>query len=526
VNFRQLISICSTALVLLVATCAKAQVKDPLVAINDLTFGSPFEEKVFKEITTNPDFDIVRAFVAADGSSTEADYEAVKKKLEEVKKHIKAGSSKASTINAIFNALKIEFLRNHQARTTFSDMIEHGNFNTYTATAAYIYMFKQFAIDYEIHESANPFITLVADPAESKLVIETGTIDQEHILISDEMKIRFSAFLANHDVVDSTDALRRAAFIWTKYSISESNITDKQLLSLFYFDTGIKIALDKISFQPGVCLEKACFLDVSYKNRFFITLILSADAEGKSFADERVLTSFIKAINYSTDGSNYGPALSWFQENFKTIYVEQNEPATMEHIYNRIMAESIDSNYRTMIKIAWYFQKARVLSAEGKHNEALAAADLVYLLDRDTEESLNLIANCIYERVKQSEESEKVALDGLEKYCEKYKGLKSLDRVKYTFALGYLSLASKAFYNNQLEKGVSYMNKFKALGEVKMDYSYIGDVYSEWSSYYARKNNAQKARQYLLEGLKISPNNPTLKRKLKLLDDYTTKGKY
>lgn len=512
--------------ILLIAGYSQAQVRNPLVTIKDLTFDSPFEEKIFNEISSRQNLDLVKAFVAADGTSNEVDYESVQQKLDEVKKHIKVGTDNATAIRSIHNAISIEFAVTYDAEASFRNTVEKGIYNSYTLTAVYGYLFRQFGIGYSVRETEKAFLSFIADPDNENFVIETGKMVDRYFEPLPETKEKFAAYLFRKGIIKELELRKTASVIWDQHSVTRDSITALHLLSLYYLNKGLMIALDGTKHIPGRLVEKSCFLLPTHKNKFYLPMAFSGDVEENTIPDSNMVTSYIKYVNYIADTGSYHFARDWFINTFTTVYIERDAPHKMEHIYKRILNEVSDSVFRQLITAEWYFQLAKLLNAAGNHTEIIALLDSVHIQNPENEKVLTLLVNAIFEKLSRSKASDKVLITELDKYCIKYKKMRDLEIVRFAYAIMYLNIASSAFYNNDIITGVSYMNKYKTLGPVKVDYMVLGEVYSEWSSYYARKNDTKKARQYLMQGLEVSPNNPTLKRKLKLLDDYTKKGKY
>jgi|GEM_PF-4064645 len=56
--------------------------------------------------------------------------------------------------------------------------------------------------------------------------------------------------------------------------------------------------------------------------------------------------------------------------------------------------------------------------------------------------------------------------------------------------------------------------------DISIDDTVVGHAYGQASSFYVRQGDYVKARSYLEEGLKFSPFNEELNRKLLVLKDY------
>ena len=117
----------------------------------------------------------------------------------------------------------------------------------------------------------------------------------------------------------------------------------------------------------------------------------------------------------------------------------------------------------------------------------------------------------------------KNGLDSISSYTNIFPFLKEDENILGYKAWCQLKIVHTHFELNELEEGLKYLEEFrkefKPEDKVLFPEDMIGFGFGAASSYYFRKNDFKKAEELLVEGLKYSSYNVSLRRKLKLLKE-------
>jgi hypothetical protein len=498
---------------------------DTIFFFNDLVFSTNEEKTYFENIRNLSYKDFFNLALNAKSGSIEKPKDYYNNLFNNLIRKIENNSSSTlkpeKQLKFIYRAVQNDLLKKYELYSTFDELYTNGNFNCVTATMLYGIILKYFNIDYDIKETS-VHVFLVAMPETKSILLESTNPLQGYVEYNKYFKSKFVEYLKSTKIViDAEVQTLGVDSIFDKYFFSTRTISLQNLAGLLYYNNGVW-SMDNLDYKKALDhLLKSYYLYPSKKSEYLIFNSLVYLMEKVSYQDSTdwknflLITRFTGKIYY-VDNVKYE-----FSRLTSKILVEKSNFELYNRAYTYILNRISDTAVRKAIAYVYHFEAGRYFYSRNNWDEAYNHFKEAYRQNPDNYEAQNLLFSSFMSSIPQKA-SDSEGLKEVEEFYYTYDRLQNNpDLVRLLLGI-YLYMAGDSYTLGFWNKGDSYLNKYEALQDkfpsVTLQNVYlIGDVYKKPAAYYFKRNNNKKAREYILRGIKYSPNDYSLKNSLEIM---------
>lgn len=486
----------------------------------ELGYNSVFEKEQFEHYALDkPNKDFITVLLAIDSTMTFEKSNEIKMEIDDyligLKERIDRYNSKKK-VKYIFNKVHDRFFRKYELDAYFPDIFESATYNCVSGTALYAYAFDFFGVPYQIKETPI-HVFLVAYPQEYNILVETTLPGKAGSYVPSESMMK----RAVDELVDlkiyTAEQVSSIGYnkAYNDYYYGDENITKKDLVGIQYYNKGI-IFLNDSKFE--LAYENMLKSSVVYKNKkteIFNEGVLSLLMDQVDFSDIenfKWLVSYAK-ISDDTDYLKYKLHNILSNENWEEDNLERVE-SKLNKIY--------DLKLRNELLVVLYSYEAERAHKYQRTSEALMYAEKIYKISPDDIDAKNYIALAEIEKMALKNVSA-IRLVELDELLEKYPFLEEFGIYQRYQVYLYSFLAANSFHNNKNDAAQGYLLQLEGiLGDenresTDFDHRAIGEAYGEAGAYFYRNGQKESAINILNRGMKFSPENENIKRKIRLI---------
>jgi hypothetical protein len=486
----------------------------------ELSYNSVFEKEQFELYTvgkTNGSY--IKALLAIDSTMTDVKSNEIK---EEIDGYLSGLKTKTNNYNPkkkvkyIFNKVHDRFFRKYELDAYFPDIFESATYNCVSGTALYAYAFDFFGIPYQIKETPI-HVFLVAYPEEYNILVETTLPGKAGSYVPSEAIIK----RAVDELVDlkiyTTDQVNTLGYnkAYNDYYYGDENITKKDLVGIQYYNKGI-IFLNDSKFE--LAYENMLKSSVVYKNKkteIFNEGVLSLLMDQADFSDIENLKWLISYGKVSDDAD-------YLKYKLHNILSNQNWEDDDLEIVESNLNKIQDLNLKNELLVVLYSYRGERAHKYQRTSEALTYAEKIYEINPDNIDAKNYIALAEIEKLALKNVSSTRLIE-LDELLEKYPFLNEFGIYHRYHVYLYSFLTANSFHNNKKEEAQDYLYQLEELlgfeNEESTDFDHraIGEAYGEAGAYFYRNGQKDNAISILNRGMKFSPENENIKRKIRLI---------
>ncbi|MER3316879.1 MAG: hypothetical protein RIB79_01175 [Allomuricauda sp.] len=488
--------------------------------ILDLSYNSVFEEEQFGQYSKDEiGGEYVKALLAIDSTMTDVQSENIKKEIDDYLSGLKTKTDRYSPkkkVKYIFNKVHDRFFRKYELDAYFPDIFESATYNCVSGTALYAYAFDFFGVPYQIKETPT-HVFLVAYPQDYNILVETTLPGKAGSYVPSETIMK----RAVDELVDlkiytaeqvSSIGYNRA---YNDYYYGNENITKKDLVGIQYYNKGI-IFLNDSKFE--LAYDNMLKSSVIYKNKkteIFNEGILSLLMDQVDFSD---IENFKWLVSYAkiSDDTDY---LKYKLHNILSNgNWEEDNLGFVESKLDTIK----DLDLRNQLLVVLYSYRAERAHKYQRTSEALTYAEKIYEISPEDIDAKNYIALAEIEKMALKNVSA-IRLVELDELLDKYPFLEEFGIYQRYQVYLYSFLAANGFHNNKKDAAQEYLLQLEGIlgGEnqesTDFDHRAIGEAYGEAGAYFYRNGQKENAINILKRGMKFSPENENIKRKIRLI---------
>jgi tetratricopeptide (TPR) repeat protein len=501
------------------------------VLFEQLQFSSKLESQCFTHFNASKKIDTFAFFLTLD---TLIATEQVAEKRHQLNLFLKELEQKISKkhpstkkiVDIIFEETHKKFLKKYEENTSFDNIFKNGQYNCVTASALIMQVLKHFSIDYLIKETPN-HIYLIADPKNSGILVESTDPQRGFFAPNDKFKSRFVGYLLEQKIVAEWEVEEKGVeSIFDKYFYKNDNITVEELCAIHYFNAALEQREQKDYRRAYATIEKSMFLfpkALRSKMLIYSVFLEEIDNDIDKFLDFQNIERYTKAIGYLNNPQVNKASVEDFEKISKVVLHNKGKESYFEQVYLKFKEALTESpKEQRLLKFVYHFQKAAYYQILGNFNKSLKETEQALILEPENISMQSLYGSLLFYVVRNRTDNEQV----LKEFAHTDSLFSSLTNNPYYRSVKLFVLMKQIeqlIENEDIKSAESYILKVEALSkniaENELTVDAIGESYGSISGYYVRAGEYPKAKQWLEKGLTISPNNPTLKRKLDVLEE-------
>lgn len=499
---------------------AKAQ--DSLVTFKELQFNSDFEKKVLTRNFKEGDFQPLQLLLSLSNSMTDAKAAEIENQVREIADGIKtsdlAKKKPDKRIKLIYEKVHNPLLRKYELENRFHEIFVNGNYNCVTATALYALVFNALDIPYEIKEEPT-HVYLLGYPDKENIIVETTTPLFGYLTFNEEFKLQYVSNLKKQKVIGAEDT-RTTNELFNKYYFKNEKISLKELIGLHYMNDAL-FKKDHDNWREGYAqLEKAFLFYPSQRCRYLLRIFGSQIMAHEKLAPKEKALLVGKLSRLSSSGITPDMIKGEFVNLTQELLFKENNKSLYQECYQILLSKITDKELAEEINYVYNYESGRAYYNVGNYTKAKPYFEKALVQQPNNLDLggvfIGVIAQCL-----RPVENEKGLLDSLHAYKQKYPSLSQFNNFNSLMANATLMNYGRAFDEGHVTEAAKLKESFDALMKefpaIEINYNVAGKAYSSACTYYFRKGQKVKAREVLMEGLKISPDNFPLRTRLQMI---------
>ncbi len=501
---------------LLLAVCslwACAAPVDSVVRWKEVVFASDFERDALYSFLHEKNHDFLQLFLANAPSPVD-NLERLKKKTQITLNEIRASSNfqkkNDKKIKYIYNLIHQRFFTQYQEEILFYDIIETGKYNCVTATALYAWFFDHLGIPYTIKEKPT-HVYLVAFPTSDNIIVESTSPTQGFMTFTPEFKAQYVRNLKEQKLIGLLESSQSVDELFNKYYFGTGDINLTQLVGIHYMNDGLYRHEHNDIRGAYEQFKKAWYFYPGARAEFVISAFLAGVIEGQTLDPVEKAELIATGSRFQANGISSDMIVGEFQSLAQATLIKKNDRELFQKCYERLLAGITDENLIKEINFFYFYENGRVLYNMGNYSSAKSFLTRAFQLQPTNADLSSLVVSCLGRSLTDIQQG-KVAVDTLEAYQNKFSMLGQDINFKSMLALSYAMAFGDAYRNGKASEGDRYQKLFEGLLQKEKDIKIlspdlIGLAYSSACTYYFRKGQKARAKQFIDAGLAIVPRN-------------------
>lgn len=499
--------------------------KDSLVKFSDLKFANINEEKSFKALVDTKDLNtgLSLLFYAENNS---ANFDSI---LNELNNHVIVLKSKTTNlsekkkIRTIYDYVHNLFFDKYTYYAMFPDIFKDRTYNCLTASILYAFFLEKLGIPYEARLS-NEHVYLLAYPSSFNIVMETTNPLSEISQISEKYKKDYINQLRELKLISQDEFSSISTNdLFSKYYFQEDNVKFYDLIGSHYLNLSSKY-LEKFNYSESfksIC--KSHLINPYYKTIYSI-IVIGAEIIQKNQYLKSEDAEILAILSRFTD---YGISNEIVFSDFKTItqnqLIEKNDTLMYSNSYNSIINCITDTNLKSDISHLFYKSFSLHYLKISDYENALIAIENAFFIKPKNVETLLLLSeifSAYFSKSSDDQENHDEMYNRIEKYYianQEVNNAKTLGSYRLYYWIYKSNIQLNKGNVTEAEKNLLQFEKLLPSKQISSLYYDIQNIYIKFSMYYYKKYNNKKAKEFILRGLKIFPENYEFNRHLKAL---------
>lgn len=500
---------------------------DSLVRLSDLNYKNDLEKESFsKNNLSNMDV-IIDLLMTPYLDKTSFDTRKAKEQINSYANKLKdeiSSKTNVKKVKHVYDNVHKQFLKVYKLQTSFQDIFTTGEYNCVSASALYAIFFQKLDIPYSVIEKPN-HVYLLAYPQSEKIVIETTSPENGYYQFNTGFINQYVKFLYTSKLISKEEYESNSAnSLFDKYYFSSGNLTLRDILGMQYNNYAVYCMEDKKYTETIEEIKKAYIVSDNQRHRYFLKYALIHQIQNNKYEKKDLVNDLAMLFRFN---SSEETELS--NENLKNEFLRLTESQLIENSnfsfyeqsYQIISKEIKDPELKKEISFIYHYELGRLGYLNDKPLEyELEHLKLAYEAKPKNANLQSIILSYLERQIKQNDNTKPV-LEMMDNFSDMFDFLKDNNAFNSVKANCLLELAYEHFTLNELTKGDNCLKEYETLMEtkpnVKAGDNFIERAYSTPALLYYKKGNAAKAKYYLKQGLKYSPDNFGLNMRLKQL---------
>lgn len=509
--------------------CLHASADTIRVNVSGLEYASDFEREQFSKMDKDGTFNPLNFLYCLDSAVTPAKAAEIEKKLNKLfEEKIRPAASSNNTekaLKAMFKQIHDNLLTKYVSESRFEALLDKGEYNCVTASALYAMAFEKYGIPYQLR-STTDHVYVIANPGPTQMIIETTDPVGGAYTYTEAYKKAYVDMLKKQKLVSKTEYDDSSTeTLFQKYYYKADTINMRQLISYHYSNDGVWLMKDEKYSASANQLLKAYYLNKNSQITHLLTVAL-ASAINKKFeiTDTLDIERYFLYLKLSGE-TNFDGLYNDYVLASDDLLMRKDDMPTFENITNCIIGHLSDSITISKFQEHYYLSKAIVSATR---QQFLPAFENIYRAHCMNPK--NVRVNLLYEQLNKylygfllEEVENGTNLDTIINAITKAGAGCGNEKTDLWLFNCVMLQAEMAFDDNKITEGNNLLAKGeKMVAEKKltgMDHFFIERAYSSAQKHFYVKYDIAKAKEYIIRGLKLDPENEKLKEDLKTLNN-------
>lgn len=507
------------------AFIGKVLSQDSLVLLNDVKYSSDFEKKAFDEYFRKKDKSVfLKLFLAVSPVVNEAASTSVEERISSLTTSIKASGLEKKKpekkIKSVYDQVHNPLLKKYEIENRFYEIFQSGNYNCVSATALYALMFDRLEIPYEIKEEPT-HVYLLGYPNKENILVETTSPLHGYLTFNDDYKLNYVTTLKKQKVIGSDEADRSTVdALFNKYYFKNEKITVENLVGIQYMNDAIFRKDHNELLKAYQQMEKAYLFYPSSRCEFLL-FILGTEVLSKEKLDPKDKCALIaKLSRFKSQGITNDMIKGEFANLTQDVLFRDNNKKLHYECYQILKNQIKDKELNDEITYVYNYENGRAFYNQGNFSKSKPYFEKALAVQPNNVDLGSVFVNVLAKTIRPNSNN-KNALDTLNSYRSKYPSLDQNNNFKILVASATLIQFGDEYDKGKPEAGEKYKTQFESFlkDDPTLDISpvAIGKAYAAACSYYFTRGQKAKAKEYLLQGLKISPDNYELRVRMQMI---------
>jgi tetratricopeptide (TPR) repeat protein len=504
------------------AFCGAAQ--DSLVTFKEINFNSGYEKNAFKEYFENKNFQPLSLFLAANPAMNDDKAKAISNQINGIVGTIQsAGMEKKKPdkkIKMVYEKVHNPLLKKYELENRFHEIFASGNYNCVTATALYAIVFEDLKIPYEIKEEPT-HVYLLGYPNKENILVETTTPLFGYINFNPDFKAQYVSNLKKQKIIGSEEADSKTSDeLFNKYYFKNEKISLKELVGIHYMNDALFLK-DHAKWKEGFNqLEKAYLFYPSQRCRYLL-MVFGSEIVSKEKLPPKEKSLFVGMLSrFNNEGITPEMIKGEFTNLTQELLFRDNNKVLYQECYQIIISKITDKELKNDITYIYNFENGRAYYNLGNYQKAKPFFEQALTLQPNNLDLGGIFIGVIAQSLR-TMENEKGLLDSLNRYKQKYPSLTQFNNFNSLLVNATIMQYGDAYEKGRLEVAAKCKLSIDVLikenPNLNINYGIVGNAYSSACSYYFKKGQKARAREVLMDGLKLSPDNYQLRTRLQMI---------
>lgn len=498
---------------------------DSLVKFSDLDFRTDFERQTFKKYQFSAkNTDVIDLFLNSytkdEGYNSEKAHEQINDCIKVCKKETE-GMSQEKAIKAIYKYVHKRFFKVYNLKNSFSDVFETGEYNCVSGSATYAIIFHLMGIPYQIIEMPQ-HVFLIAYPQTHKIFIETTIPENGYFTFNETYVQKYINYMRDSKLISQDEyEANRADELFNKYYFLQKGLTIQELAGIQYANYAAYYTQKSEYEKADIEIKKAYYLAPNERHKYILEDILKLTVTNDDYKTEGRVKDLVILCRYNRINNK-----EITDENIKREFgrvmqgqlISQSDEDLFARSYSAIKAEIADTVLNNEIAFMYHYELARLGYNKFKDRpyeiEHLKGA---YAANKKDSDLHQLILSYLNRQVEINS-----SISAITKLLDEFSGYFDflIDHAAFNSVKGncLLELAYEHLMMNEVSKGEKYISDFETLcsknKDIKSSDRFVERAYSTAATYYYKKGNKTKAKQFLKKGIEYAPENFGLKIRL------------
>jgi len=501
--------------------CVTAQ--DSLVSFKEIHFNSGYEKNALKEYFENKNFQSLSLFLSANPVMTDDKAKAIANQINSIVGAIQSSGMEKKKpdkkIKTVYEKVHNPLLKKYELENRFHEIFASGNYNCVTATALYAIVFEDLNIPYEIKEEPT-HVYLLGYPNKENILVETTSPLFGYINFNDEFKTQYVSNLKKQKIIGAEEADSKTNDeLFNKYYFKNEKITLKELVGIHYMNDAL-FQKDHGKWKEGFYqLQKAYLFYPSQRCRYLL-MVFGSEIVSREKLTPKEKSQFVGELSrFNNEGITSEMIKGEFINLTHDLLFRDNNKSLYQECYQILIAAISDKELKDEITYIFNYENGRAYYNLGNYQKAKPYFERALVLQPNNLDLGGIFISVIGQSLRSIEDEQ--LLDSLNRYKQKYPSLSQFNNFNSLVANATIVQYGAAYEKGKPDAATPYKQSVEALVKdnpnLTIDHNIVGKAYSSACTYYFRKGQKAKAKEVLMEGLKLSPDNYQLRMRLQMI---------
>ena len=516
---------------LLIPNLLFSQTSDSLLFLQDLSYSSELEKKLFyrnNEQLKGKEF--LPFFLNFQTEQKEASLNSIIKIIDQDLTDLRSSkfynNSEEKIIKIIHGKIYADLLKKYKLEADFHEIFVDGTFNCVTATVLYSCILEELNVPFAIKEMPT-HVYLIGFPRTSKIKVETTSPIQNYFAFDNEFQLSYlNSLLANKIITEEELKISDKSKLFNTYFFTDKDISFRELAGIHYSNDGIYDMNKKDYINALINFKKAYILYPCARNKFLLQNIAAINCSNNQYKSKQDVDNYIllaRLSSYNSGQVTRDVLIGEFANITDKQLITSSNVTLYNDTYQQIRAQVKDSLFLNEISYTYHYNMGWVLLSKGNAKECLPNLIQAYQIHPNNANLQQSISE--YLRITIGNFSDPMqVLKMIDDASKNFTFLNTHINVLTTKSNCYLILAQRNFNSGSIGKGEENLMKFeKAVNdftEITINENFVEASYQAAGGAYFRRGEYAKAKEKFRKGLKYAPSNLQLQSSLSKIKNY------